>query len=39
MEIPKLLDCQTATWYDNKHYHTIKFLVGILPSTFSTFLS
>ena len=39
IERPKPLDCQAATWSDYKHHHTIKFLVGISPSVFITFLS
>ena len=39
IERPKSLDCQAATWSDYKHHNTIKFLVGISPSGFITFLS
>ena len=39
IERPKSFDCQVATWSDYKHHHTIKFLVGISPSGFVTFLS
>ena len=31
--------CQAATWSDYKHHNTKKFLVGISPSRFITFLS
>ena len=33
------MDCQAATWSDYKHHSTIKFVVGISPSGFITFLS
>jgi len=39
MDRPKSLDCQAATWSDYKHHNTIKFLVGISPSGFISFLS
>ena len=39
IERPKSLDCQAATWSDYKHHNTIKFLVGISPSGFISFLS
>ena len=35
----KSLDCQAATWSFYKHRNTIKFLIGISPSSFITFLS
>ena len=37
-ERPKPLDCQAASWSDYKHHITIKFLVAISPSGFTTFL-
>ena len=37
-ERPKSLDCQAATWSDYRQHNTIKFLVGISPSGFITFL-
>ena len=39
IERPKSLDCQDPTWSEYKHHNTIKFLVGISPSGFITFLS
>ena len=36
---PKSLYCQAATWSDYKHHNTKKYLVGISPSGFITFLS
>ena len=39
IEIPKPLDCQAAACFDYKHHSTIKFVVGISPSGFITFLS
>ena len=39
IERPKSLDFQAATWSDYKHHNTIKFVVGISPSGFITFLS
>ena len=39
IERPKGLDNQAATWSDYKHHNTIKFLVGISPSGYITFLS
>lgn len=39
IERPKSLALQYATWSEYKHHNTIKFLVGISPSGFITFLS
>ena len=39
IERPKSLEMQYATWSKYKHRNTIKFLVGISPSGFITFLS
>lgn len=39
IERPKTLDNQALTWSDYKHHNTIKFLVGISPTGFITFLS
>jgi len=39
IERPKSLDCQAATWSDYKHHNTFKFLVGITPSGYISFLS
>ena len=39
IERAKSLDCQAATWSDYKNHNAIKFLVGISPSGFITFLS
>lgn len=36
---PKSLLNQAATWSDYKHHNTIKFLIGISPAGFITFLS
>ncbi|XP_057297669.1 uncharacterized protein LOC130628703 [Hydractinia symbiolongicarpus] len=36
---PKSLPNQAATWSDYKHHNTIKFLIGISPAGFITFLS
>ena len=33
------MDCQGATWFDYEHHNTMKFVVGISPSGFITFLS
>ncbi|XP_057290874.1 uncharacterized protein LOC130613565 [Hydractinia symbiolongicarpus] len=35
---PKSLLNQAATWSDYKHHNTIKFLIGISPAGFITFL-
>ena len=39
IERPKSSDFQAATCSNSKHHNTIKFLVGISPSGFITFLS
>ena len=39
IEHPKSLVSQAATWSDYKHHNTIKFLVGISPVGFITFIS
>ena len=39
IEQPKSLTNQAATWSDYKHHNTMKFLVGITPSGFISFLS
>jgi len=39
IERPKSLTNQACTWSDYKHHNTIKFLVGISPTGFITFLS
>ena len=39
IERPKSLNAQAATWSDYKHHNTFKFLVGIAPSGFISFLS
>ena len=39
IERSKSLSSQAATWSDYKHHNTIKFLIGISPSGFITFLS
>lgn len=39
IERPKSLLAQALTWSDYKHHNTFKFLVGIAPSGFITFLS
>ena len=39
IERPKSLSAQAATWSDYKHHNTIKFLVGITPTRFISFLS
>ena len=39
IERPKSLQAQATTWADYKFHNTIKFLVGISPSGFITFLS
>ena len=38
IERSKPLDNQAYTWSDHKHHNTIKFLVGISPNGFITFL-
>ena len=39
IERPKSLSVQAATWSDYKKHNTFKFLIGIAPSGFITFLS
>ena len=39
IERPKALDSQAATWSDYKSHNTIKFLIGISPTGFISFLS
>ena len=39
IERPRKLDAQAATWSDYKSHNTIKFLIGISPTGFITFLS
>ena len=39
IERPKSFHAQAATWSDYKHHNTLKFLVGIAPSGYITFLS
>ena len=39
IDIPKSLKLQWATWSEYKHHNTVKFLVGISPSGYITFLS
>ena len=39
IERPKSLKSQAKTWSDYKHHNTIKFLIGIAPNGFITFLS
>ena len=39
IERPKSLSAQAATWSDYKHHNTFKFLVGITPTRFISFLS
>ena len=39
IERPKSLKAQATTWSDYKSHNTIKFLVGISPTGFITFLS
>ena len=39
VEHPKALDLQAQTWSDYKSYNTIKFLIGISPNGYITFLS
>ncbi len=38
IERPKSLDDQAATWSDYKKHNTIKYLIGITPSGFISFL-
>ena len=39
IEHSKRMDQQATTWSDYKHHNTFKFLIGISPSGFITFLS
>ena len=39
IERPKSLINQACTWSEYKHHNTIKFLVGISPTGYITFLS
>ena len=39
IERPKSLYTQAATWSDYKHHNTFKFLVGITPNGYISFLS
>ncbi|XP_057316771.1 uncharacterized protein LOC130657789 [Hydractinia symbiolongicarpus] len=39
IERPKSLELQAQTWSDYKSHNTIKFLIGISPTGFITFLS
>ena len=39
IERSKSLINQASTWSDYKHHNTVKFLVGITPSGFISFLS
>ena len=39
IERPKSLDAQAATWSDYKKHNTIKFLIGISPCGFITYIS
>ena len=39
IERPKSLVAQAITWSDYKHHNTLKFLVGIAPSGYITFIS
>lgn len=39
IERPKSLELQAQTWSDYKSHNTIKFLIGISPAGFITFLS
>ena len=39
MERQKSLSAHAATWSDYKHHNTFKFLVGITPTGFISFLS
>ena len=39
VERPKSLLIQAQTWSDYKHHNTFKFLIGISPTGFITFIS
>ena len=39
IERPKSLELEYATWSDYKHHNTMKFLIGITPTGFISFLS
>lgn len=39
IERPKSLETQAATWSDYKSHNTLKFLIGISPTGFISFLS
>lgn len=39
IERPKSLYSQAATWSDYKHHNTFKFLIGITPNGYITFIS
>ena len=39
IERPKAVDIQAATWSEYKQHNTVKFLIGIAPSGFVTYLS
>ena len=39
IERPKSLETQAITWSDYKHHNTLKFLIGISPTGFISFLS
>ena len=39
IECSKSLNTQALTWSDYKHHNTIKFLIGISPTGFVSFLS
>ena len=38
IERSKSLDKQSSTWSDYKHYNTFKFLIGVSPTGYITFL-
>ena len=38
-ERPKSLSAKPTTWWDYKHHNTFRFLVGITPTVFISFLS
>ena len=39
IERSKSLNVQASTWSDYKHHNTVKFLIGISPTGFVSFLS